>query len=160
MVVGLPVHVTFFNGPEATAFYTSIAGIAPNNLLLLRLPGAVKLQIQEQRSEVRDPVEQSRGVRIELTVGRHAMTFPVLDLSKRGLSFRFSVADLVFRKGAEFIVRLSAPGLRPIVTTIQLRSLRTPPGSSGTRVAGARVIQPTAGLLTWLRRAKSRVTAA
>lgn len=150
--------MTVFDGPETIAFYTTISDISEGGALLLRFPCAV--QIAEHRDDFREPVELDECVRIDLSDGERSLSFSVVDVSRTGLSFRFPKGALLLTPGAEFSARLTAPGLLPYVTVIQVRNVRVDPEQRSAKVAGVRVVRPPPDLLAWLRCAEEQLLAA
>jgi hypothetical protein len=156
--VGSPVHVTVAHDGEGIAFYTTISEITEDGHLLLRFPAAV--QIEEHRDDFREPVEPDECVRIELTDGGRSLSFPVIDMSRAGLSFRFTPGAVLLSRGDKFTARLTAPGLVPYVANIEVSNVRRDPESRGGKVAGVSVIRPPPDLLVWLHRAGEQLRAA
>lgn len=151
VTAGSPAHVTVIDDGEAVAFYTTVSDVSDDGHLLLRFPAAV--QVQEHRDDFREPVELDECVKVELTDGGRTLSFAVIDVSKRGLSFRFSRGQLLLTRGEEFTARLTAPGLVPYLARIQVRNVRSDPEQRGGRVAGVSVVRPPPDLLAWLRSA-------
>ncbi len=152
---GSPVHVTLDDGYDQIAFYTTVSVVEDATTLLLRFPAAV--QVQECRRDMRKPLDEAEGVQVHINDGQRANAFRVVDVSRKGLSFRFEAGELLLTTGTIFTAYLLAPGLIPYRADIEVSHVRCDPDHRGSKLAGVRLVKPPPDLLAWLSRAKEKV---
>lgn len=147
-----PLHVTIEEGSDTFSFYTNISEFTDARHLLLRFP--ISIQIREHRQEPRTSISPSEGIRIELSDGRRYLSFPVLDMSNSGLSFRFMPNSVLLRTGETFTARLQTAKMKPCMANFEVRNVRSTLPTGGFCVAGVKAVSPPPDLMHWLRQAR------
>jgi len=152
---GTPVHVTLDDAYDQIAFYTTIGQVSEDATLRLRFPAVV--QIQEHRMELREPLQDDKGVRVHINDDGRPLALRVVDVSRRGLSFRYLAGELVLKVGRAFTAYLLAPGMVPCRAQIVVTNVRSDPGQRGFKIAGVRLVRPPPHLVSWLAEARHKV---
>jgi hypothetical protein len=137
---GQSVRVDYRFADDNLVFFTRITESREPGSWQLTKPHAV--QRLSRRSEVRQPIPESSGVRLAMMTNHGFQSFPVVDLSSGGAAVRYDAREIGLWVGRCATVWLETGDVKGVPVTIEVRHVSRRGCPPGQKLAGVRFVDP------------------
>ena len=137
---GQSVRVDYRFEEDNLVFFTRITQSNEPGSWQLTRPHTV--QRLSRRSQVRQLIPESSGVRLAMMTNRGFQSFPVVDLSSGGAAVRYDAREVGLWVGRRVTVWLETSDVKGVPVTIEVRHVSRRGCPPGQKLAGVRFVDP------------------
>ena len=137
---GQSVRIDYRFDEDNLVFFTRITEAPTPGSWQLTRPHSV--QRLSRRSEVRQLIPESSGVRLAMMTNHGFQSFPVVDLSSGGAAVRYDAREVGLWVGRRVTVWLETGDVKGVPVTIEVRHVSRRGCPPGQKLAGVRFVDP------------------
>ena len=137
---GQSVRVDYRFADDNLVFFTRITEAPTPGHWQLTRPRSV--QRLSRRSEIRQLLPESSGVRLAMMTNHGFQSFPVVDLSSGGAAVRYDAREVGLWVGRRITVWLETGDVSGVPVTIEVRQVSRRGCPPGQKLAGVRFVDP------------------
>ena len=137
---GQSVRVDYRFAEDNLVFFTRITEAPTPGHWQLTRPRSV--QRLSRRSETRQLIPESSGVRLAMMTNHGFQSFPVVDLSSGGAAVRYDAREVGLWVGRRITVWLETGDVKGVPVTIEVRHVSRRGCPPGQKLAGVRFVDP------------------